>query len=58
LDATQTTAADVDGNGAVQAMDASYILQYVVGLITEFPIEGGRKMFFPETKIENRYKNR
>ncbi|MBT6994516.1 MAG: T9SS type A sorting domain-containing protein, partial [Candidatus Cloacimonetes bacterium] len=42
LDATQTTAADVDGNGAVQAMDASYILQYVVGLITEFPIEGGR----------------
>jgi len=39
LDETQTTAADVDGNGAVQAMDASYILQYVVGIITEFPVE-------------------
>ncbi|MBT6994515.1 MAG: T9SS type A sorting domain-containing protein, partial [Candidatus Cloacimonetes bacterium] len=57
LDATQTTAADVDGNGAVQAMDASYILQYVVGLITEFPIEAGREITSPEASIEVQHEN-
>lgn len=31
-------ASDVSGNGSISAFDASYILRYVVGLITEFPI--------------------
>ena len=34
----RTKAADVDADGHVLAMDAVYILQYIVGLISEFPI--------------------
>jgi len=34
----RTKAADVDEDGYVLAMDAVYILQYIVGLISEFPI--------------------
>jgi len=30
---------DVSGNGTVSAYDAALILQYVVGLITEFPVD-------------------
>jgi hypothetical protein len=30
---------DVSGNGTVSAYDAALILQYVVGLISEFPVE-------------------
>ncbi|MBT3169349.1 MAG: GDSL family lipase, partial [Candidatus Cloacimonetes bacterium] len=33
----QLIAADVDGNGVIQSYDASLILQFAVGLITEFP---------------------
>jgi len=36
----QIVLADVDGNGIVQAYDASLILMYAVGIINEFPIEG------------------
>jgi hypothetical protein len=39
LDAVQQAAADVDGNGEVAEMDASLILQFVVGLIDQFPAE-------------------
>jgi len=35
----QIFTADVDGNGIIQAYDASLILQYVVGIIDEFPID-------------------
>ena len=34
----RTKAADVDEDGYVLAMDAVYILQYIVGLVPEFPI--------------------
>jgi len=35
---------DVDGNGVVEAYDASLILQFSVGFIDEFPVESlGRK---------------
>ncbi len=34
----QMIAADVTGNGTVTAFDASHILKYVVGLISEFPV--------------------
>ncbi|MBT7469721.1 MAG: hypothetical protein HN692_04860, partial [Candidatus Cloacimonetes bacterium] len=36
----QLIIADVDGNGNVQAYDASLILMYAVGIIDEFPVEG------------------
>jgi hypothetical protein len=35
----QLICADVDGNGAVEAFDASLIQQYSVGLINAFPVE-------------------
>ena len=34
-----TDAADVDGSGYIDSMDASYILQYVAHIITSFPVE-------------------
>jgi hypothetical protein len=33
----------VDGNGTPSAYDAALILQYVVGIITEFPVENGNR---------------
>ncbi len=38
---SQTTAADVNGNGNVETDDALLILQKVVKLIHGFPVEGG-----------------
>ncbi len=35
--------ADVDGTAGVTANDASEILKYTVGLISTFPVEGGKK---------------
>jgi sugar lactone lactonase YvrE len=37
LNAQQTIACDTSGDGSVTAVDAVYILQYVVGLIQNFP---------------------
>jgi hypothetical protein len=34
----RTKAADVDEDGQILAMDAVYILQYIVGLVTDFPV--------------------
>jgi predicted outer membrane repeat protein len=48
----QITAADVDGNGAVQALDASLILMYSLGIIDEFPVEGGREYLIPTAEIK------
>ena len=31
--------ADVDGNNSIMAIDASLILQFVIGIITEFPVQ-------------------
>ena len=42
--------ADVDGDFALTAMDVMYILQYSVGLITEFPVESV-KSYISETDI-------
>jgi hypothetical protein len=39
LDPAQALAADVSGDGAVTAGDATLILRYIVGFITEFPVE-------------------
>ena len=36
-DSSRVARADVDGDGSLLALDASYIQQYVVGLIEEFP---------------------
>jgi len=46
LDASenQLVLADVDGNGYVQAFDASMILQYAVGVLPDFPVNGGRSL--------------
>jgi parallel beta-helix repeat protein len=52
LNATQLKVADVSGNGTVSAMDASYVLQYVVGLIEAFPAELNSKERFDMNSIE------
>ena len=36
----QQQAADVTNDGDTTALDAALILQYTVGLITEFPVQG------------------
>ena len=41
LSARQKIAADVTGDGTVTALDVALILQYTVGLITQFPIQQG-----------------
>ncbi len=43
----QEVAADVDGNDIPQALDAALILQYQVGIITQFPV-GEDWVFSPE----------
>jgi len=34
-------AADVSGNGRISSFDASLVFRYSVGLLTQFPVEGG-----------------
>jgi len=51
LSANQTLAADVNRNGSVTSMDASYILEASVGLIEPpFPGAGRVWLFVPETR--------
>jgi hypothetical protein len=38
LDATQTLACDVTGDGTLSALDASRILQRAVGMLARFPV--------------------
>jgi parallel beta-helix repeat protein len=48
LTVTQKGVADVSGTGGVTAYDASLILQYVVGLLTTFPVEDSGKVMMPK----------
>lgn len=47
---TQKGVADVSGTAGVTAYDASLILQYVVGLITTFPVEDSGKAMMPKAQ--------
>ena len=51
LDDIERIAADVNANGIINAMDASYILQYAAGLIsTPFPGAGSEWKFSPSSR--------
>jgi len=42
---------DTDGNGEIQAVDASLILQYIVGIIDIFPIQDSF-VFYGDTRLD------
>lgn len=49
-EAWRVAAADVNGDGTLNSVDATLIMQYTLGIITEFP--GGKKSTLPEANIK------
>ncbi len=50
-------AADVNNDETLNSMDASLILQYIVSLIDEFPVESGSKKNGEVNQVEVKYEN-
>ena len=51
LSPLQTTVADVDGDDVVSGLDATYILQWVAGIISAFPAVNNRAIELPGDRL-------